>query len=259
MKSLLLRHRHLTALILLVVLIGLVWFVRSAEAHSMEIALWHWLKDFHEWLKQTPPLVFFTLAGALPTVGVPIVGFYLLSAGLYAPHTALLWLVYSVVLNLLLTYVIGRLGRDWITRWLARSGRTIPQIPPKHRIWMTAAVRVMPGAPLIVQNFLLVMAGVPLVPFVLVSLPLEMLIAAGYVLIGRSLFTGNWQMGFIAVIVVVIAVLVIRRLRRRTNEKRIALEAAANQKLAEQLAAADTATVDTSAASPNPSSGGAEQ
>lgn len=170
-------------------------------------------------LADAPAVVYFTAMGLLPLLGIPMIGFYLLSASLYTPHLAILGSLYAILLNLLTSYAIGRFGRRWIRRLMARTGRRIPQIAPRHYVWMTAAVRVAPGAPLMVQNYLLVLAGVPLPVFVLVSLPLELLIGAGYVLLGRSLFTGNWKMLLLAVVVVLAAVWVFRFLRKRSEQK----------------------------------------
>lgn len=213
------RHRHLTAVVLLVLALAAIWFFESSGARSWRVEFWQWASLVHDGLSEAPPMVYFTAAGLLPMLGIPIISFYLLTASLYAPEVAILGTAYSVLLNLLLSYAVGHLGRRWITRLIARSGRSIPQIAPRHHIWMTAAIRVTPGAPLMVQNYLLVLAGVPLSVFLLVSLPMEMLIAAGYVLLGHSLFTGNWHLLALAAVLVVGAVLVFRLVRSRTAKK----------------------------------------
>lgn len=223
MKALLLRHRHLTALVLLAFVLLIVWFFESETGHGWRVDFWRWANEVHDILEEAPPLLYFTATGILPLLGIPMVSFYLLTASIYPPHLAILGTVYAIILNLLISFAIGRLGHRWISALIARTGHNIPQIPPRHRIWMTAAVRVAPGAPLLVQNYLLVLAGVPLSIFVLVSLPLEMLIAAGYVLLGRSLFTGNWKMLLVAFAVVACAVLVFRLLRKRSEKRSEAL------------------------------------
>lgn len=220
MKSLLLRHRHLAAVTLFVVALAIAWLLTSKVAHAWGVSAWEYAGSVHDRLGDAPAWLYFTATGLLPLVGVPMISFYLLSASLYAPHIAILGTVYAIVLNLLVSYAIGRFGRRWVSALIARTGRKIPQVSPKHHVWMTAAIRVTPGAPLMVQNYLLVLAGVPLSVFVLVSLPLEMLIAAGYVLLGRSVFTGNWKLLLVGAAVVVVAVLVFRFLRVRSERMR---------------------------------------
>lgn len=227
MKALLLRHRHLAAVILLLVVLAAVWFFESDKGHGWRVDLWSHASDVHDLLGDAPPWAYFTATGILPLLGIPMISFYLLTASIYSPLVAILGTAYAIVLNLLLSYAIGRLGHRGITALIARTGHTIPRIPPKHHIWMTAAVRVTPGAPLLVQNYLLVLAGVPLLTFVLISLPLELLIAAGYVLIGRSLFTGNWKLLLLAVAIVAVAIVVFRTLRKRSEMRSKKLEATA--------------------------------
>lgn len=216
-KFFLLRHRHLFAIVLLCLAVGAVWCVRAAGAHGWLAHLHEWAMAAHDLLRDAPPLVYFTAAGVLPMAGIPIISFYLLTASLYPPHIAILGTAYSVILNLLLSYLVGRVCHRWISALVARTGRQIPQIPPRHRMWMTAVVRVTPGAPLMVQNYILVLAGVPLTVFLSVSFMMEMLIAAGYVLLGHSLFTGNWKLLAVAVAVVLVAVGVVRVIRRRAE------------------------------------------
>jgi uncharacterized membrane protein YdjX (TVP38/TMEM64 family) len=162
--------------------------VGSLQDHLLAIAEW-WRARVH-----SHPGLFVLGFTVLPYVGVPSSFFYLVAAGVYGPGygAALAWSWLGLAFNIILGYFIGsRWLRGPIARWLERRGRRLPQVPPDEVWRLVLLTRILPGPPLVAQNFLLAVAGVPFWPYLLYSLPVQMVMSLGLVIFGQGLFKGN--------------------------------------------------------------------
>ncbi|MEK7954059.1 hypothetical protein [Luteolibacter soli] len=216
MKRLLHRHRHLLAL----VVVGLL----ALGILGRYVAPDHPLASLHEWLdlvlqktRGLPLAVFIVAAGTLPLVGVPIVPLYLMAGAVYLPLYGLPVsfgaMMIALLINLVISHSLARWMRPFVERMVARFGFTMPRLG-RLSVWkVILLVRITPGAPLMAQNYLLALAGVPLLPFLLVSLPVESMICGGYMAMGKSFATGHWGWlvgGGGAVIFVLLATMLVR-------------------------------------------------
>jgi len=223
MKQFLRRHRHrlafgLMAVMAIVVMVG--WY---APEHPLAEAQ-RWMDFAFGKLRGVPLPVFVVAVALLPLVGVPVVPFYLMAGAVYVPVYGLpLTLVagmISLLLNLFASHEVARRMRPFVERMVARFGIPMPRLGNLSAWKLVLLVRITPGAPLIVQNYLLALAGIPLGLYVIVSLPVEMLICGGYMAAGKSFATGHWGwlMGGVGALVFVL--LAAALVREHLTEKR---------------------------------------
>ncbi len=151
----------------------------------------------------------------LPLLGVPISPLWIATgihagAGLGGLLSAL-----ALVLNQTLGYW---LARKWLRRpieaWLRTRGKTAPQIPEAEETLWVLLLRVTPGVPLFVQNYLLGLAQVRFVRYLVISFPVQLAYAVAFVSLGHAFKDSNVWRGMLAVsglAAVAVAVLLVRR------------------------------------------------
>ena len=66
-------------------------------------------------------------------------------------------------------------------------------------------VRITPGIPYFLQNWTLGLAGVKRMPFIILTVAIQMVYAAGFVILGRSAFEGRAGLAIGAVALLVFA------------------------------------------------------
>jgi uncharacterized membrane protein YdjX (TVP38/TMEM64 family) len=138
-----------------------------------------------------PPPVFVLAVTFLPYVGVPTSALYIVAGGAYGHWPALGWSWLGLLLNMIVGYGIGSWLRGPISRRLERRGYRLPEVPPNEHWRLILLIRILPGPPLVVQNLLLAVAGVPFLTYLLVSMPAQMLFVLGFVFSGDALFKGS--------------------------------------------------------------------
>lgn len=195
MKLFLRRHRHRLALGLLGLLLLAVFGGWLAPEHPL--AAWHRaVEAVMERLRLAPFPLFLLLAALLPLAGFPVVALYLAAGVIYSPllglPATLGGIALSLLLNLLLSHWISRVFHGPVQRLLQRFKVPMPTFGSLPAWKVVLLVRITPGAPLVMQNYLLGLMRTPLVPFIAVSLPVEILIAWGYMAAGKSVATGQW-------------------------------------------------------------------
>ena len=222
MKSFIHRHRHRLAICLIVLMLVGAWFWQ----HSPEQAsvLWHrWVENVLGWVRSAPFPLFIVLVGVLPMVGVPVTAMYLAAGAVYSPvyglGGTLGGICLGLMLNLLLSYYATQYFRGPVDRLLKRFGASLPDFSGLPAWKVILLVRITPGAPLMVQNLLLGLAGLPIRQYLIVSMAAEIVIALGYLTAGHSFATGEWGFLPVGVALVVIAVLVASLLRDRMKQK----------------------------------------
>ena len=195
MKQFLHRHRHRFAFALIGVMALAMLIGWLAPDHPLAVVR-SWMDMAFDQLRGIPLPVFVLATALLPLIGVPVVPFYLMAGAVYVPVYGLpLTLAagaVSLLLNLFASHAVALRMRPFVERMVARFGVPMPRVGKLSAWKMVLLVRMTPGAPLMVQNYLLALAGIPLGLYVTVSLPVEMLICGGYMAAGKSFATGRW-------------------------------------------------------------------
>lgn len=171
------------------------------------------------------PLAFFTLMTFLPTVGAPLTVFTLTAGSVFAPTLGLpgvvLCAVLSIGLNLVLTYVLACwLVRPWIERLCAWLGYRIPEVPLGSQRSLVILMRVTPGPPYVLQNYLFGIARLQFATYFTTSWILVSLDSCIYILFGDALAHGKGRMVLISIGLFVALTMGVRFMRQRLQRKR---------------------------------------
>jgi uncharacterized membrane protein YdjX (TVP38/TMEM64 family) len=151
----------------------------------------------------------------LPLMGVPVSPLWI-ATGVRA---GALWGAVGSVFALAVNQTLGYwLARKWLRRpieaWLRSRGRSAPQIPVAEESLWILLLRVTPGVPLFVQNYLLGVAQVRFGRYLLISLPVQLGYAIAFVSLGHAFKDSNvWRvmLAVSALATVAVAVLLVRR------------------------------------------------
>jgi uncharacterized membrane protein YdjX (TVP38/TMEM64 family) len=172
------------------------------------------------------PVAFFTLMTLLPGVGVPVSVFTLTAGPVFAPVMGLpLVVVVSLLclgVNLALTYGLARwVLRPWVEWLCAWLGFKIPQVAPEDQRSLTVLVRVTPGPPYVLQNYLLGVARVSFPTYFTISWAIVSLYSTAVIIFGDALVNGKGKGALIAVSLLVTFIVGVRFARKRLNRSKI--------------------------------------
>lgn len=183
--------------------------------------LWSMKDVIVGWCQSNPWLLFAALV-ILPAFGFPASPLLLLAGATWGTS----WkgcgiAIAGAALNITWTYLaaagparrlVGRaLGTRW-DRWRDMDRSNLYRL--------TFLLRITPGLPLCVQNYVLGLLAVPFIPYLLISVPLNAVLVVGFVLTGGSIFEGKAGTAILGITVLVVAVLVIQLLRSRLRSER---------------------------------------
>lgn len=151
----------------------------------------------------------------LPLIGVPVSPLWI-AIGVRA---GTVWGAVLAMVALAANQTAGYwLARRWVRRpieaWLHARGKSVPQIPAGEETLWILLLRVTPGIPLFVQNYLLGLAQVPFGRYLALSLPVQITYALAFVSLGQALRDSDVWRGMLAVsglAAVAVGVLLLRR------------------------------------------------
>lgn len=183
-----------------------------------------WLDLFVALIRDLGPWVFFAAMAVLPAVGAPLMAFSLVAGEAFAPRMTMPGVIITaavaIAANLAFTYWLGRYAlRPMLTRLVARYGYSIPRVTPANAFTVTLLVRLTPGPPFFLQNYLLGLAEVPFRLFMIVSWLAVQPVAISAVLLGKVAREGSLGK-IVAVLGVMVAVVIIIPIVRRKLAKR---------------------------------------
>ena len=172
----------------------------------------------HDWLAVRPVVLFVALA-VLPAFAVPVSPLLVLAGFVYreAPGgaAAVALPVLAIWANIAWTYAVARIARGWFRGLVEGFGYAVPEASPGSRIPLIVVVRITPGFPLCLQNYLLGLLAVPALPHFLISLPIQGFYAGAIAAGGGALLRGDWAIALGAGALLVGFSLLVREVRRR--------------------------------------------
>lgn len=185
-----------------------------------------------ETLEALGPLPFFVGLAVLPAFGVPTTPFYVLAGIAFHPVVALVGTVASIALNLGVSHLLGRSGlRRFILVLLRPTRFDLPKTPPKNPFRFTLMIKLAPGVPVFVKNYLLVLAGVPFAIYFWLSLPITFAYAAAFLLLGDSFRDQDFGQAIVALAALGALVAVLAWARHRLAKRKA--ENGANEVMAD--------------------------
>lgn len=149
------------------------------------------------------PAAFFGAMAVLPLFGFPISPFSLAAGPLFGASlgtpVVLLCGVTAIAANLTLSYWLARRAlRPLLARLVARLGYRLPAASGEDATGLIVLVRVTPGPPFFVQNYLLGLADVPFGPYLGWSVLVQGAFGTGVMLFGDALAQGRGRTALLA-------------------------------------------------------------
>lgn len=197
---------------ILVMLIGAgLWAARRHDVHAV-------FGQGMEVLRSAGPGFFFAAMVLLPAAGAPVSLFSITAGSLFGdwlgmPLVALLCAL-AIIANVSLSYLLARgILRSLLQRLISRLGYPLPAIGSAD-IDVIVLLRVTPGVPFFVQNYLLGVAAVPFKRYLLVSCLVALPINAAFLLFGAGVFEGDSKSTLTGLLILVAAVAAIRLVRK---------------------------------------------
>ncbi len=169
------------------------------------------------WLIERPWWLFVGLV-VLPGLPMPSSALLILAGTVWRdrPVTACAVGLVALALNMTWTYwVAARPGRGLVEKLLEAASWRIPELPRGNHLRMILIVRLTPGLPLFLQNYLLGFFRVPFRLYLPVSLGCSGLIASGIVLSAAGVADGNLTPVLTGVSLLVLGWVVVRMTRQR--------------------------------------------
>jgi uncharacterized membrane protein YdjX (TVP38/TMEM64 family) len=146
-----------------------------------------------ERLRRASPWTFFTAMAILPLIGAPVTPFFIIAGASFGARVGLVGSLIALTVNVVACYWIARSAlRRLIERLLRRSRYELPKFDRnKSATRFTVAVKLAPGLPTFVKNYLLGVAGVPFPLYLGLSILITGTYAASFVLLGQSFLKHN--------------------------------------------------------------------
>jgi len=171
------------------------------------------------------PWVFFTAMAILPAFGFPLMAFCLAAGPAFGNDLGLGGILVgaaaAILVNVVLTYWLARFAfRPLLERWLARLGYKIPAVDPADQLEVTILVRITPGPPFFVQSYLLGLAQIPFVKYIVPSFLAPMLNVTGIVMFGDAIAQGNAKWAVFGISLIVAAGLGVHMLRKHYAKRK---------------------------------------
>jgi uncharacterized membrane protein YdjX (TVP38/TMEM64 family) len=159
----------------------------------LAVALWSaWDADaLAAWKQEAGPVRFFGAMAVLPAIGVPMTPLFVLAGATFGVGPGLLGSLVALGLNLTLCYAIASSGlRSRLVALLRRFEYELPDFEQRETgaVRFTLLVKMAPGAPAVVKNYLLGLTGVPFPVYFGLSMLITGAYAAVCIVVGVSLF-----------------------------------------------------------------------
>ncbi len=213
------RRFHRLAGGLAVLAVGAVLLAWQMGVDLAALKLW-WVQATG-FLEKHPWWLFAGLV-VLPGLPVPTTALLLLAGTVWRdrPLMACALCLLAIALNMTWTYwAAARPGRGLVEKLLAAGNLQVPEMSRGNHLRFILLLRLTPGFPLFLQNYLLGFFRVPFGLYLPVSLACSGLISIGVVLSGAGVAGGNLKPVITGVALIVVGFLVVQMMRQKLRGK----------------------------------------
>jgi len=182
------------------IMIGIGVLVMAAMVYlffSMGLSLgecWVLMQELLRRLGEVHPIYMCLLIVVGPAIGMPVSVLYLLSGALYGVKAGLLIIAVGLFGNLLLTYFLSaKIFHKFFKKMLLKRGFN-PVIKESNMTKLVLLIRLIPGTPLVVQNYLLGMLKAPLKSYLFLSWVLLYPWAIVFLMSGNAAVEGQFRL-----------------------------------------------------------------
>lgn len=177
-----------------------------------------------ETLRMAGPVAFFGAMALLPALGVPASVFVISALGIFGPQfgttATVLLALGALTFNYCLTYALARRGlRPLLTMLLVRLGYKLPEVESGDATDLMILLRVTPGVPFFVQNYLAGLGEIPFGRYFVISAIIVWPLNTAFLLFGDALLHGKGKVALFSLLGV-IALTTLLHLVRRHYERR---------------------------------------
>ncbi len=153
-------------------------------------------------IRDAGPVAFFGSMALLPSVGVPLSPFALTAGSVFAPSLGMPLVIFlalsAVTFNILFSYYLAsRALRPLLEKLVVRLGYRLPEVAAGDAADLIILVRVTPGVPFPVQNYLLGLARVPVVKYAVLSCAVQWSFNTAFILFGDALLHGKGKLALL--------------------------------------------------------------
>lgn len=157
------------------------------------------VQAFMDEIRTQGPLVFFAALALLPAVGFPVLAFDLTASTAFSERMGMPAVVacvlVAVTINFSLTYVLARRWlRPVLEKLLTRFGYKVPKVEEGDETDLIMILRLTPGIPFFVQNYLCGLAEVKFRRYFLLSCLLAWPFNAATVIFSDAVIHGKGRM-----------------------------------------------------------------
>ncbi|MGA7879012.1 MAG: VTT domain-containing protein [Desulfoferrobacter sp.] len=170
-------------------------------------------------------LVFFRGLALVPLFGVPVTPLLVLAGATFELWPALAGCALAIAVNLTLSYLLARLLlRNWLLRMAVRRQYELPSIGSRSRLTVLLLVRITPGPPLALKNYVGALIDAPFAAYLAIYWTTTMICALGLLVLGDSLSSASKLEGAVAIALLGAVLVVVLWIRRRLEKKRMEKE-----------------------------------
>lgn len=144
-------------------------------------------------LKAAPAPFYFGFLSIALLIPIPASLLYVTAGPLYGIGPSLIGVAAALTVNTIIVHTIGTTAiRPRLIKMIRARNLSLPTLSaPKDQIVFATLLRVTPGLPFFLQSWTIVLAGIERLPFLLLSVGIQMIYAAGFIVLGRSAFEGR--------------------------------------------------------------------
>lgn len=171
------------------------------------------------------PVAFFTAMAILPAFGAPISVFFLTAGSAFGEKLGMVPVIglalLAITINLALSYFLAsRALRPLLEKLMVRLGYQLPQVDEGDATDLVILLRVTPGLPFPVQNYLLGLARVPFKKYIITSCLIVWSFTITFILFGDALLHGKGKVAFIAICLLMALTAATHMLRKHYSRKK---------------------------------------
>jgi len=176
-------------------------------------------------VRSAGPLVFFLSMAILPAVGAPQMAFTLTAGPLFAAQLGMgvvvLFALLAMLFNMVLSYwMASRVLRPVLEALFRRLGYKIPQVQKGDETGLIVLLRVTPGIPFPVQNYLLGLARASFGRYLLISFLIQGPLNAAFIIFGDALLHGKGKTAFYGISAIIVLLVGTHLLRKHYSRKK---------------------------------------
>ena len=173
-------------------------------------------------IRDAGPVAFF---GAMALLPVPMSPFSLTAGSVFAPTfgmpLVIVFALVAVTTNILFSYFLARWAlRPQLEKLVVRLGYKLPEVAAGDATDFIVLLRVTPGVPFPVQNYLLGLARVPVVKYAVISCAIQWSFNAAFILFGDALLHGKGKLALLGLSGLVALTVGTQLLRKHYGKKR---------------------------------------